>query len=201
MQTACIILAGGRSSRMGTDKALLPLSIAPHSTFLAHLAATFISLCDEVLLVARDEAQAARYSIIAADIRIITDRVPNYGPLMGIASGLSAMQAAKALVVAVDMPFAQANLVSWFLVHARGDAITVPVVNAVPQVLFAVYPRSLLPSIETSIAQGRRSPRSLLTSVPVQYIQEAQLRLLDPQLRSFINVNTPEEWREQWPTT
>jgi len=201
MQTACIILAGGRSSRMGTDKALLPLSTAPHSTFLAHLAATFVSVCDEVLLVARDEAQAARYSIAAADIRIVTDRVPDYGPLMGIASGLSTMQAAKALVVAVDMPFAQADLVSWFLAHARGDAITVPVVNAVPQVLFAVYPRLLLPSIETSIAQGRRDPRSLLTSVPVQYIQEAQLRLVDPQLRSFINVNTPEERREQWPTT
>ncbi len=200
MQTACLILAGGRSSRMGTDKALLPLSTAPHSTFLAHLAATFVSLCDEVLLVARDEEQAAHYSKAAAGIRIVTDRVPDYGPLMGIASGLSAMQAAQALVVAVDMPFAQADLVSWFLAHAHGDAITVPVVNAVPQVLFAVYPRSVLPAIETSIAQGRRDPRSLLTSVPVQYIEEVQLRLFDPQLRSFINVNTPEEWREQCPT-
>lgn len=186
---------------MGTDKALLPLSDTPHSTFLTHLAATLSSSCDEVLLVARDDAQAARYRAAAAGIRIVTDRVPNYGPLMGIASGLNAMQAEKALVVAVDMPFVQAALVSWLLARARSDAITVPMVSDVAQVLFAVYPHSLLPLIETAITQGRRDPRSLLTNAPVQYIQEAQLRVIDPQLRSFINVNTPEEWREQWPTT
>ncbi|MEO8973768.1 MAG: molybdenum cofactor guanylyltransferase [Ktedonobacteraceae bacterium] len=195
-QAACIILVGGRSTRMGTDKALLPLSNAPHSTFLAHLAATLSSLCDELLLVARDEEQAARYRVAAADVRIVTDKMRDYGPLMGIYSGLSAIQAAKALVVAVDMPFAQPALVSLLLTRASTTAITVPVVHAVPQVLFAVYPRSLLPQIETNIAQGRRDPRSLLTSTPVQYIDEAQLRVVDPQLRSFINVNTPEEWRE-----
>lgn len=196
VQTACIILAGGRSSRMGTDKALLPLTNAPHSTFLAHLAATLSPLCDEVILVARDAAQAAHYRVAAADNRIITDKVPDNGPLMGIYSGLSAIQAAKALVVAVDMPFAQTALVSMLLARAGTDVITVPVVNDIPQVLFAVYPRSLMPLIETTIAQGRRDPRSLLASSPVQYIDEAQLRMVDPQLRSFINVNTPEEWRE-----
>lgn len=196
IQTTCIILAGGRSSRMGTDKALLPFTNTPHSTFLTHLAATLSSLCDELLLVARDEEQAARYKVDAANVRIVTDKVPDYGPLMGIYSGLSAIQAAKALIVAVDMPFVQPALVSLLLARASATAMTVPVVNAVPQVLCAVYPRSLLPLIETSIAQGRRDPRSLLTSAPVQYIDEAQLRVVDPQLRSFINVNTPEEWRE-----
>jgi molybdopterin-guanine dinucleotide biosynthesis protein A len=195
-QTACIILAGGRSSRMGTDKALLPLANAPHSTFLAQLATTLASLCNELLLVARDEEQAARYKAATANVRIVTDKAPDYGPLMGIYSGLSAIQAAKALIVAVDMPFVQPALVSLLIARASATAITVPVVNTVPQVLCAVYPRSLLPQIEITLAQGRRDPRSLLTSAPVQYIDEAQLRAVDPQLRSFINVNTPEEWRE-----
>lgn len=195
VQTACIILAGGRSRRMGTDKALLPLTNAPHSTFLAHLVATLSPLCDELLLVARDEEQAARYQETAS-VRIITDKVPDYGPLMGISSGLNAIQAAKALIVAVDMPFVQSALVSLLLARASTDAITVPVVYDVPQVLFAVYPRSLLPQIETNIAQGRHDPRSLLTNTPVLYIDEAQLRAVDPQLRSFININTPEDWRE-----
>ncbi len=194
-QTACIILAGGRSSRMGTDKALLPLTNTSHSTFLAHLAATLSSLSDELFLVARDEEQAARYQE-TANVRIVIDKVPDYGPLMGIYSGLSAIQAVKALIVAVDMPFVQPALVSLLLARASTSAITVPMVNDVPQVLCAVYPRSLLPRIETTIAQGRRDPRSLLTTVPVQYIDEAQLRAVDPQLRSFININTPEDWRE-----
>ncbi|HLJ32823.1 MAG TPA: molybdenum cofactor guanylyltransferase [Ktedonobacteraceae bacterium] len=196
VQTACIILAGGHSRRMGTDKALLPLTHASSSTFLAHLVTALSSLCDELLLVARDEEQATRYKVAASTIRIVTDKVPDSGPLMGISSGLSAIQAAKALVVAVDMPFAQPALVAWLLARASTTAITVPVVNDIPQVLFAVYPRSILPQIETNIAQGRRDPRSLLTSAPVQYIDEAQLRGVDPQLRSFININTPEEWRE-----
>lgn len=196
-QAACIILAGGRSSRMGRDKALLPVTNTSHRTFLTHLATTLSPLCDELLLVARDEEQAARYRAVAdvATFGIITDKVPDYGPLMGIYSGLSAIQSARALIVAVDMPFAQPALVSMLLVRASTEAMTVPVVNAVPQVLFAVYPRSLLPRIETNIAQGRRDPRSLLTTVPVQYIDEAQLRAVDPQLRSFININTPEAWR------
>ncbi len=197
-QTVCIILAGGRSSRMGTDKALLPLANAPHSTFLARLAATLASLCDELLLVARDEEQAARYKAAIANVRVVTDKAPDYGPLMGIYSGLSAIQAVRAVIVAVDMPFVQPALVSLLLARASATAITVPVVNTVPQVLCAVYPRSLLPQIEITIAQGRRDPRSLLTTVPVQYIDEAQLRAVDPQLRSFINVNTPEEWRESF---
>ena len=124
-QTACIILAGGRSSRMGTDKALLPLMNASYSTFLAHLAATLSSLCDELFLVARDEEQAARYRE-TADVRIITDKVPDYGPLMGIYSGLSAIQAARALIVAVDMPFVQSALVSLLLARASTTAMTVP---------------------------------------------------------------------------
>jgi molybdopterin-guanine dinucleotide biosynthesis protein A len=66
-------------------------------------------------------------------------------------------------------------------------------VNDVPQVLLAMYPRSILPFIEERIRQGRRDPRSLLEIAPLQYISEDRLRQVDPYLRSFIGVNTPEE--------
>ncbi len=183
---------------MGTDKALLPLTHAPERTFLAQLSTTLTPLCDELLIVARDQEQAIRYRSVTdvASIHIITDHIPDFGPLMGIYSGLAATQAAKSLVIAVDMPFAQPALISLLLNSASATAITVPVVNNIPQVLFAIYPRSLLPQIETNISQGRRDPRSLLTTAPIQYIDEAQLRAVDPQLRSFININTPQDWRE-----
>lgn len=197
-QTAGIILAGGRSHRMGTDKALLPLSHAPRHTFLAQLSATLAPFCDELILVARNQEQAARYraATATASLHIVTDHLPDFGPLMGIYSGLSATQAAKSLVIAVDMPFAQPSLISLLLARASTTAITIPVVNNVPQVLFAVYPHSLLSQIEANIAQGRRDPRSLLAIAPVEYIDETQLRAVDPQLRSFININTPQDWRE-----
>ncbi len=186
-----IILAGGRSGRMGKDKALLPLPGNQSVTFVEHLASLLVAYCAETLIVARDEAQAASYMF--PGVRVVCDKIPDYGPLMGLFSGLSEMHTQRALVVAVDMPFVQPALVSFLLSQPLTDALLVPLVHNVPQVLLAVYPRSILPLIEERIQQGRRDPRCLLDAA--HYIEEAALRQVDPQLRSFINVNTPEELR------
>lgn len=193
---ACIILAGGRSRRMGTDKALLTLPGANRQTFVGQLVSTLSPLSDELLLVARDEQQAALLVQAAPTVRVVTDAVPDYGPLMGLYSGLKAMRASKALVVAVDMPFIQSSLATLLLARASTSALFVPVVDDVPQVLCAVYPRSILPLIESCIVRQRHDPRALLSVAPVEYIQEAQLREVDPQLRSFVNINTPDELHE-----
>ena len=187
-----IILAGGSSRRMGKDKALLPLPDNEGVTFVEHLTAMLTTLCSEVLLVARDDLQGASYAHLKG-VRTLTDRVPGYGPLMGLCSGLSAMHHFHALVVAVDMPFVQPALLSFLLNQPLTGSLLVPVVNNRPQVLLAVYPRAVLPFIEGRLQEGRGDPRSLLEVAPVHYIDEAQLRQVDPELRSFINVNTPGE--------
>nr|HET6901585.1 molybdenum cofactor guanylyltransferase [Ktedonobacteraceae bacterium] len=231
---SCIILAGGRSKRMGKDKALLSLPGHEQITFVDHLATLLATVGREVLLVARDATSALDY-VSLANVRIVTDQVPDQGPLMGLYSGLSAMHpvATHALVVAVDMPFVQPALLSYLLTHlqqelvpggsadphqdrhkaptassqhyylspgqgavpthASSDAILMPVVQSAPQVLLAVYPRAILPIVEECLRQGRHDLRTLLKVAPVSYIEEAQLRQVDPQLRSFVNVNTPEE--------
>ena len=187
-----IILTGGNSSRMGKDKALLPLPDNEGVTFVEQLTTMLTPLCSEVLLVARDDVQAANYAhLIGA--RTLTDRVPGHGPLMGLCSGLSAMHNLHALVVAVDMPFVQPALLSFLLSQPLTSSLLVPVVNTIPQVLLAIYPRAVLPFIERRLQEGRRDLRSLLEVAPVRYIDETQLRLVDPELRSFINVNTPGE--------
>ena len=189
--TSAIILAGGHSRRMGQNKALLPHPDDQSITFAQHLASILTTLCPEVLIVASDEAHASGYTL--PGVRIVFDQLPEHGPLMGLYSGLSAMAGQHALVVAVDMPFIQPALLSFLLAQPVTEAMLVPVVNGVPQVLLAMYPRSILPFIEERLRQDRRDPRSLLEIAPVQYIPEAQLRGVDPQLRSFINVNTPQE--------
>jgi molybdenum cofactor guanylyltransferase len=192
--TAGIILAGGRSKRMGKNKALLPLPGNPSFTFIEHLSSILTSFCPEVLIVARDEADAANYTF--QDIRIVTDKMPDNGPLMGLYSGLSAMHAQHALVIAVDMPFVQPALLSFLLSQSPTDSLLVPLVNNIPQVLLAVYARAILPLIENRLQQGRHDLRSLLEVAPVRYIEEVELRKVDPELHSFVNVNTPEELRE-----
>jgi molybdopterin-guanine dinucleotide biosynthesis protein A len=191
---AGVILAGGRSSRMGTDKALLPLPGSAQMTFVEHLAAMLSAPCSEVVLVARDETQRAQYEALTLPgARIITDRTPGAGPLMGLYSALSVIEASHALLTAVDMPYIQPAMLSFLLSQPLDEAPLVPIVADNPQVLLAVYPRTLLPIIKDLLRQGRRGPRFLLDVVPVRYIAEERLRQIDPQLRSFINVNTPQD--------
>ena len=137
---------------MGSNKALLPIPGRGDLTFVEHLASLLTSLCGEVLLVARDEGDALNYRL--RGVHVVTDEIPAYGPLMGLYSGLRAMRAERALVVAVDMPLVQAELVSFLLSQPVSDALVVPVVEDVPQVLFALYPRSVLPLIEECLRQG-----------------------------------------------
>ena len=112
---------------------------------------------------------------------------------MGLASGLQAIQSSHALVTAVDMPFLQSALITFLLSQPLDDRLLVPLVNVTPQVLLAVYPRTVLPLIEERLLAGRRDPRSLLEVAPVRYLEETILRQVDPDLRSFININTPGE--------
>jgi molybdopterin-guanine dinucleotide biosynthesis protein A len=177
---------------MGRDKALLLLPGNQAMTFIEHLASLLIASCAETLIVARDQAQAHDYAF--PGVRITFDKTPDHGPLMGLYSGLSAIQTQHALVVAVDMPFVQPAVLSFLLSQPLAPhTLLVPVVHDVPQMLLAMYPHSVLPLLEELIQQGRRDLRCLLEVAPVQYIEEEQLRQVDPQLCSFINVNTPEE--------
>ena len=179
---------------MGRDKAHLPLPGNEHITFVEHLASLLTSQCNEVIVVTRDAAQSANYALPA--VHIVTDKIPDIGPLMGLYSGLCAMQSSHALVTAVDMPFAQADMVAFLLAQPLDEALLVPVVNEIPQVLLAIYPRSILPTIEERLRAGRRDPRSLLDVARVRDIEVASLRKIDPMLRSFVNGNRPEEWQQ-----
>ncbi len=194
---AGILLAGGRSRRMGQDKALLPFPDQSRQTFLERLAALLIAQCRELVLVARDAEQATHYaSLVPSSVCIVTDQVPDIGPLMGLYSGLSAISASYALVTAVDTPLLQPSVISYLLAQPRDDAPIIPLVAGIPQVLLAIYPRSILPMLEERLHAGRRDPRSLLQAMPVRFLSEEQLRAVDPQLRSFLNVNTPQELAE-----
>ncbi|HZS76168.1 MAG TPA: molybdenum cofactor guanylyltransferase [Ktedonobacteraceae bacterium] len=193
MGSAGIIMAGGRSRRMGTNKALLRLPGNAALTFLDSLVSVLTSLCEEVVIVAADASFEAWYA--RPGTRLVYDQIPEHGPLMGLYSGLSAVSTSYALIVAVDMPCLQPALANFLLSQAQEDTLIVPRVGGIPQVLLAIYPRAVLPYIEQCLQNGRRDPRALLEVAPVRYIEEAELRKVDPNLRSFIGVNTPEEFQ------
>ena len=208
---------------MGRDKALLPLASLHNKypnkypttamppatspvTFLTQQVATLSALCQDVVLVARDQAQAALYAslypVFPPTLHSVLDQQPDIGPLMGLYSGLcilKALQADCALVTAVDAPLLHPDFAAWLLAQASASEIIMPVVAGVPQVLLALYPRAIVPLLEELLQAGERGPRAILRAAPerqiaVRYIEEAQLRIVDPQLRSFLDVDTPEEF-------
>ena len=191
---AGILLAGGRSKRMGTDKALLPLPGYNQISFLQHLTRVMLGVCEELVLVTRDVQQADTYArYVSSSVRLVVDEVPDNGPLMGIYSGLRVIEASHVFVCAIDTPLLQSSLLTFLLTQCCDDTLVIPVVDDRPQVLLALYPRVLLPLIEERLQAGRRDPRSLLDVAAIRYIPEEQLRVVDPDLRSFLNVNTPED--------
>ena len=205
MSFTLVINAGGQSRRMGQPKALLPMP--PQQTpLLRHLWQRLQAIAERTILIANDPTLAEQAGIADA-VTQYPDRYHDAGPLGGIATGL-ALCDDWAILVACDMPFADPDLFRYLKLltgekrtgekrdgtQGYWDAI-VPVVNGFAEPLHALYHRRSLPHIEQRLARGERRATSFYADIHVRYVQEEELRRIDPQLRSFINVNTPEDWQ------
>jgi molybdenum cofactor guanylyltransferase len=180
-----IVLAGGRSSRLGQDKALLPLPDG--RSLIAHVVARLAPLVSEVVVVATD---GERLGPLPA--RLVPDAFPDGGALGGIYAGLAAAREEHAIVVACDMPLLSRPLLRYLLAPPRDFDVLLPrLADDQVEPLHAVYAKACLEPIRRQLAAGRRRIISFLGDVRVRYVEEAELRRLDPELRSFFNVNTP----------
>ncbi len=186
MSVVGVVLAGGRSSRFGRDKALLEIG---GQTLLQRSVVSVRDACGEALIVGPPERGQQ-----APGTPVVQDEIPGIGPLGGIATALRARSGRSALVVAVDMPFLSVPLLR-HLVELAGEAdVVLPVVGGRGQQLHAVYGPACLPAIEAQIAAGDYKIDRFFPSVRLRRVDEAELRRFDPSLRAFQNVNTPEAW-------
>ena len=178
------VMAGGKSRRMGQDKAWIELEGRP---IVARVIDVLREVADEVLIVANDP----RFAELG--LRVVPDRFPEGGALGGIATGVGAAGHDRVLIAACDMPFLRADV--WRLLIARAedaDAV-VPKVGGEYETLHALYTKTCLGPMERALASGRMRVISFFPDVRVREVGEAELRVLDPDLRSLTNVNTPEE--------
>lgn len=178
------IMAGGRSRRMGRDKAWLELGGRP---LIAHVADVMREVADEVLVVANDE----RYATLGH--RVVPDRYPDGGALGGIATGVGAAAHDRVLVVACDMPFLRADVWRLLIARSEGADAVVPRTGGEWETLHALYTKACLVPMERALGEGRLRVISFFPDVRVRELGEADLRALDPDLRALTNVNTPEE--------
>ena len=179
------VLAGGRSQRMGSDKGLLPFG---GRRLIQVVLDTLRPLFSEVVIVANDPVTYGGFGV-----PVVPDRIPGKGPLGGIHAALSATPSPHAFCVACDMPFVSPTVVNHLCALAPGYDAVVPHLDAGCEPLHAVYGRSCLRHVERMIREDRLRVDELLAVVRVRRVDAEELRRLDPSLRSFLNVNTPEE--------
>ncbi len=182
------MLAGGQSLRMGRDKAFLPVREA---TLLAHLVMRLRPVVDEVIVA------GARAQDPALPVRWVPDLVVGAGPLAGIAAGLGSVRGPYAWVVACDLPDVEPGLGELLFREAPGYEAVVPSPGPDPEGVCAVYGSGLGPRIEEMVRAGERSVRSLLERSKVRYLDAQAVQQVDPELRSFRNLNSPEDYL-QW---
>jgi molybdopterin-guanine dinucleotide biosynthesis protein A len=184
VSVSAAIMAGGKSTRMGQDKAWIELDGEPLITRVARVLG---EVADEVLVVANDP----RYETLG--LRVVRDKYPHGGALGGIATGVGAAAHDTVLVAACDMPFLSADLWRLLLGHVGEADVVIPRVAAEYETMHALYSKSCLPHMVRAIAENRLRVISFFDAVSVKAIDEPELRAVDPTLRAFTNVNTPEE--------
>jgi molybdopterin-guanine dinucleotide biosynthesis protein A len=198
MGESAIVLCGGRSARMGRDKAALPFG---NETLLARVVRLVSEVADDVVLVAREGqalpervGQAERDGQASASF-VVRDPAEGLGPLAGIAAGLGAIRGPRALVVACDMPLLRPALARRLLELAREADALVPVVDGFPVPTCAVYSRTVAGRARQLVAARELRPRAFLESVKTRFVAAEELRAVDPALESFRDCDTEEDYR------
>lgn len=186
-RVSAAILAGGASRRMGRNKALLPIR---GQTLIERVIDRVRPLADEVWVVTNTPEEYAFLNVLT-----VSDRYPGVGPLAGLHAALDAARGDLVILLACDMPFVSVALLRYLLSLTAGVDAVIPRLGGREEPLHAIYRRvTCLPAVEAALHAGKRRLIAFLPAVRVRYVEEDELRRRDPELRSFLNANTPQEW-------
>lgn len=192
MQRGAIVLCGGKSTRMGRDKASLPFGDETMLQRVVRLLSTVVPVSRIVVVGAQNQVLPA----LAPEVIVARDQNAARGPLEGLAAGLRAMPPDVDAVYATscDVPMLQPAFVE-YLFNELGDySIAVPVDGEFHHPLAAVYRTSVLTTVEQLLAADRLRPRFLFDEISTREISVDELRAVDPELQTLANLNHPDEY-------
>lgn len=180
------VLAGGRSSRMGADKALLSFG---ETSLLQRALQTAAAVTENVYIVGARE----RYASFG---KVIEDIYPGCGPLGGIHAALTATRADLNLILSVDMPLMTAEFLSWLIQQAgqSKDLIVVPNAAGGLQPLCATYRRRVAEIAAQALLEGDYKVGHLFSRAPTHVVAEQEIVAAGFSPEIFQNINTPEEY-------
>lgn len=185
MKITGIILAGGKNLRMGENKAFLEIN---GQRIIDRTRRLFQELFAEVILVTNSP-----FAYLDLNLRMVADLLPERGALGGIFTGLFYSSFSHAFVAACDMPFLNKELISYLISLAHKYDIVIPKTEDGLQPLHAIYSRRCLPHMENLLRQGNLKIIDFFHLVKEREVLNDELIAFDPLLKSFFNVNTPED--------
>ncbi len=188
-ETVCAgwVLAGGRSSRMGREKALLEIDGQP---LVSRALRLLHPLCSSVAIVGPPE----RYQQLG--FTVMADERPEIGPLGGILTALAHSEVDRNLVVACDLPYLSAEWLRYLIGRAAQSSarVVLPQSTSGPEPLCAVYHRESAATIRAAIERGVFKVTRALEGLPVEAVSPADILPFDPRGLLFQNLNTLEEY-------
>ncbi len=183
-----IVLAGGENRRMGTDKSFLKVGGVP---LIERVLRSMKAVFPDIIIVTNAPERYAAYGV-----KTVSDVLDARGPLTGIYSGLLQSPDEYNFVVACDMPFLNARLLSYMAGLAAGYDIVVPSIGGQVEPLHAVYRKGLTTVIENELNHDRKRIRGIFGQANVRYVTQEEIDRFDPARKSFKNLNTPQEYEE-----
>src|SRR6266850_7586777 len=185
---SAVVLAGGKSSRMGSSKAFLRFDDEP---ILVHIVRTLGRMFAEVIIVAAPEQELPFLPAM-----VVRDQVAHQGPVGGLCYGLKATGTDFSFVTSCDVAFLNPELIGYLVSRISEYDVVVPHWQQRLQPLHAVYRRSVLPLLEDQLAHGQLRPIQLFDRVRTGTVNEDEIRRFDPDGLSFLNMNTPQDYEE-----
>ncbi len=183
------IQAGGQSSRMGRDKALVELD---GKALIEHVLERVQGLADEVLITTNNP-QALEH----LGVSLVGDRVPGAGALHGLETALLAAEGEAVLLLACDAPFTSRPLLEHLAASKDHGDVIIPKHGKRFEPLQALYNRAAcLPAVDQALRNGQKRMISFFDSVNVHPVDEKIIARLDPVGLSFFNINTEADLRE-----
>ena len=181
-----VILAGGASSRMGSNKALLPCN---GGRFIEAIHRQLAELFTDVIVVTNAPEQ---YQFLPC--RKVPDLCPGMGALAGIHSGLWHSTTPHIFAVACDMPYLDSGIIRYMAAKAIEDGVVIPETARGTEPLHAIYGRGCLAAMDEALRAGEKRVVSFFGGVRVIKVTSAEIALFDSQGRSFLNINTPADY-------
>jgi len=177
-----IVLAGGKSLRLGREKALEEIG---GRSLIERVIERLSLLGNEIIVVTSSSDQLPDLGV-----KRVIDSYPGKGNLVGIYSGLKEAASSNALVVGCDMPFLNIDLLRYIMELSSGFDVVIPRVDEGVEPLHAVYSKNCLAPIEAYLREGRLKMSDLLPELKVRYVDNAEIERFDPRHLSFFNINS-----------